>query len=61
MDTASMPGPRVGSAVSQTRTDDPHTLNSRQLLGDQSVVHIQHGDEVYRLQTTRQGKLILTK
>jgi hemin uptake protein HemP len=39
----------------------PQTLDSRELLGNQTLVLIQHGDEVYRLQATRQGKLILTK
>ena len=39
----------------------PQTLDSRELLGNQAMVLIQHLGEIYRLQTTRQGKLILTK
>ena len=39
----------------------PQTLDSRELLGDQAMVLIEHQGEIYRLQTTRQGKLILTK
>ena len=38
-----------------------HALDSADLLrGGKSIV-ISHNGEVYRLQTTRQGKLILTK
>ena len=37
------------------------TIESQDLLQGQSVVLIRHLGEVYRLQTTRQGKLILTK
>lgn len=40
---------------------NPRTLNSRELLAGQSSVLIRHLDGVYRLQITRQGKLILTK
>jgi hemin uptake protein HemP len=36
-------------------------LDSSALMGDQALVLIQHQGEIYRLQTTRQGKLILTK
>lgn len=35
--------------------------NSRDLLGDGPLVLIDHQGERYRLQMTRQGKLILTK
>ena len=38
-----------------------HTVDSRDLLAGQSSVQIEHMGEIYRLQTTRQGKLILTK
>lgn len=40
---------------------NPRTVDSHELLGDQIMVYIQHLGETYRLQTTRQGKLILTK
>jgi hemin uptake protein HemP len=43
------------------KSNGPQTLDSRELLGDQAMVLIQHQGEIYRLQTTRQGKLILTK
>ncbi|WP_298599159.1 hemin uptake protein HemP [uncultured Limnohabitans sp.] len=43
------------------KPNGPQTLDSRELLGDQAMVLIQHLGEIYRLQTTRQGKLILTK
>ncbi len=39
----------------------PRTLDSQELLQGQALVLIRHQGEVYRLQTTRQGKLILTK
>jgi hemin uptake protein HemP len=42
----------------------PQTLAaipSQDLLGGQKKVQILHHDQVYVLQTTRQGKLILTK
>ena len=43
------------------KPNGPQTLDSHELLGDQAMVLIQHQGEIYRLQTTRQGKLILTK
>lgn len=36
-------------------------LDSRTLLQGQRAIAIQHNGAVYRLQATRQGKLILTK
>lgn len=39
----------------------PRTLDSAEILGDAPLVLIVHQGETYRLQTTRQGKLILTK
>jgi hemin uptake protein HemP len=36
-------------------------LNSQELLQGHRMVEIRHNDEVYRLQATRLGKLILTK
>lgn len=38
----------------------PH-LNSRAILGDHRKVEIEHEGNVYTLQVTRQGKLLLTK
>ena len=37
------------------------SVDSSDLLAGQSSLLIRHWGEVYRLQTTRQGKLILTK
>ncbi len=51
------PGPHAGVSPTQ----GPRTLDSRELLAGQSTVLIEHMGEIYRLQTTRQGKLILTK
>ena len=39
----------------------PSAIDSRDLLAGQSNVLIHHMGEIYRLQSTRQGKLILTK
>ena len=38
-----------------------HRLLSHELMRGQSAVVIEHNGNTYRLQTTRQGKLILTK
>ena len=37
------------------------SLDSQALLQGERAVSIRHNGEVYRLQATRQGKLILTK
>ena len=39
----------------------PLRVESTELMGGQRVLEIVHLGEVYRLQTTRFGKLILTK
>lgn len=36
-------------------------LDSREIFGEKRSVWILHGDQLYRLQITQQGKLILTK
>lgn len=36
-------------------------LPSEAVLRGQNAVEIEHNGQIYRLQTTRQGKLILTK
>ena len=38
-----------------------HTLHSSDLLAGATTVEIEHLGQTYRLQTTRAGKLILTK
>lgn len=50
-DAAGAPAPR----------DFPPVLDSQAVLQGRSSVAIEHNGAVYRLQTTRQGKLILTK
>ncbi len=44
-----------------TAATGPLRVDSASLMGDQRVLEIVHLGEVYRLQTTRFGKLILTK
>jgi hemin uptake protein HemP len=39
----------------------PHAVSSRELMRGRRVLTIRHGEEEYRLQVTRSGKLILTK
>ena len=39
----------------------PRVVDSQSLLAGAPVLLIRHHGEIYRLQTTRQGKLILTK
>jgi hemin uptake protein HemP len=39
----------------------PRVILSRDLMGDDKVVIIRHGQEDYRLRITAMGKLILTK
>lgn len=55
----------VQPAPKAPSTDKPaaqlRTLNSIDLFQGQAMVLIRHQGEEYRLQTTRQGKLILTK
>ncbi|WP_090141911.1 hemin uptake protein HemP [Limnohabitans sp. DM1] len=51
----------AASPRSASRSTRPRTLDSHDLLGEQALVLIRHLGEIYRLQTTRQGKLILTK
>lgn len=42
-------------------TSGVRILDSTELMAGQSSLFIRHLGELYRLQTTRQGKLILTK
>lgn len=50
------PQPQHGRVTPPLRTIDSQTL-----FGTASQVLIAHQDETYKLQITRQGKLILTK
>ena len=40
---------------------EPPRISSTELLRGQRVIEIEHEGQRYRLQATRQGKLILTK
>ena len=56
---------RAGHPASPSPAPDhraaPRHLESEALFGSDDVVFIRHAGEVYRLQRTRLGKLILTK
>jgi hemin uptake protein HemP len=50
------------TAITETNTPNGlRVIDSSDLLAGQSSLLIRHLGEVYRLQITRQGKLILTK
>jgi hemin uptake protein HemP len=53
-----MPAPERPSPSSAASTPP---LSSEAVLRGQAAVEIEHNGQIYRLQTTRQGKLILTK
>jgi hemin uptake protein HemP len=56
--------PPKASAAPQSvpsTTTGPLRVDSATLMGGQRVLEIMHLGEIYRLQTTRFGKLILTK
>lgn len=59
--TAQVADAQAASSGHTSPPPGPRTLDSRDLLGDQAMVFIRHLGEIYRLQSTRQGKLILTK
>ena len=48
-------------APGEVTPQPPRVVDSQSLLAGASVLLIRHHGEIYRLQTTRQGKLILTK
>jgi len=50
--------PFQGEAPAAVR---PPLLDSRELLRGHRTIEIHHNGELYRLQATRSGKLILTK
>jgi hemin uptake protein HemP len=60
MDAPILP-PAAARQGLKAKSTNPRTLDSREVLGDQNLVLIQHLGATYRLQSTRQGKLILTK
>ncbi len=63
MDTATTTPNHPGAAQTREATPAgvPHLLDSQDLLRGQNAVAIAHNGSLYRLQATRQGKLILTK
>ena len=60
MDAPKLP-PAVAHQGLKVKSTNPRTLESRDVLGDQNLVLIEHLGATYRLQSTRAGKLILTK
>ena len=62
--TTHKPPQPVNTGPSQTSPvagQAPRTVESQEILGPHGVLYIRHQNEVYRLQITRLGKLILTK
>jgi hemin uptake protein HemP len=55
------PGNEPLAAADKRAGDRPAPLPSDTLLQGRRLVEIEHNGEVYRLQATRLGKLILTK
>jgi hemin uptake protein HemP len=58
------PVPHAGAVTPMVHTAPQglaQVLSSDQLLQGRPSIHIAHNGTVYRLQATRQGKLILTK
>ena len=50
-----------GEEFAQPETTTSEQVKSKDLLKGQKAVNIEHNGSVYRLQTTKLGKLILTK
>lgn len=59
--TAHTPAAADGPLPRAPSRSTPQTLSSSELMRGQHTVAIAHNGAIYRLQTTRQGKLILTK
>lgn len=60
-DTTAPPARPTRSSVASPALASSQPWPSEQLLRGNKVVEIHHNGEIYRLQSTRQGKLILTK
>ena len=58
---ATSPTQQAPTSATATAPVAPLRVDSAELMGGQRVLEIVHLGEVYRLQTTRFGKLILTK
>ena len=63
MSGSTLPSPPAASAQPPRPREEPRPLPlpSEALLRGRRLVEISHNGEVYRLQATRLGKLILTK
>ncbi len=62
--TAGLGAVRPNAPQAEPPSTDPlaaQALNSQELMQGRKTVAISHNGSVYRLQATRQGKLILTK
>lgn len=59
--SSSQDAPAVATTQSTGMPPETALLTSQVLLRGNSAVLIEHNGALYRLQTTRQGKLILTK
>ncbi|MEY4736854.1 MAG: hemin uptake protein HemP [Pseudomonadota bacterium] len=53
--------PPPDESKAQPPVDAPAVLQSKDLLGTRQTIDIEHNGQRYRLQTTKAGKLILTK
>ena len=53
--------PTAAPAVPATTGSAPRRVDSAALMDGARVLEIMHAGDIYRLQTTRAGKLILTK
>lgn len=52
---------QIPVSPAEASTASKELWRSEELLGDRREILIQHGNEIYRLRRTRQGKLILHK
>ncbi len=61
MNSAVTPQAVPASALAPAGIKQPRQIRSETLLNGDRELQIIHGDEIYRLSVTRQGKLILHK
>ena len=59
--TCATPAPHTGSTLTHAGTAGTACISSTTLLGGSNAIVIEHQGNLYRLQATRSGKLILTK
>ncbi|MCV2360264.1 hemin uptake protein HemP [Paucibacter sp. TC2R-5] len=53
--------PRARPTPGLTLMDSRKRISSQSLLGNETEIEIEHGQQLYRLRLTALGKLILTK